>query len=86
MTLEPGDSTGVHTHEHEYYFHVLSGSVLDTINSERHSVGEFELPTGTHYLSLDGNELVLGDVRTPATHDAKNIGSDRYRETLVWLK
>lgn len=24
MTLEPGDSTGQHTHEHDYFFRVIS--------------------------------------------------------------
>ena len=87
MTLEPGEHTGVHTHEHEYFFHVLEGSVIDTLDADGNSVGEFEFRSdSTHYLTLDGDQLVLGDIRAPATHDAKNIGPNRYHEILVEFK
>ncbi len=87
MSLEPGESTGVHTHKHEYFFHVLEGSVLDTIDADGNSLGELEFPSGsTHYLALDGDELIFSGIRVPATHDAKNVGPNRYREILVELK
>ncbi|HEY5647803.1 MAG TPA: cupin domain-containing protein [Pseudomonadales bacterium] len=87
MTLEPGESTGMHTHEHEYFFHVLSGSVLETLDAGGRSLGESEFRAGkTYYLTLDGDELVLGNARAPAKHDAKNVGSGRYHEILVELK
>ena len=87
MTLEPGESTGLHTHEHEYFFQVISGSTLETIGSDGASLGEFEFRTGsTHYLTLDGDELVYGDVRVPAEHEARNVGSSRYFAILVELK
>jgi hypothetical protein len=87
MTLEPGESTGQHTHENDYFFQVISGSTLETIDSNGVSLGGFDLVTGsTHYLTLKGEELIYGDVRVPATHDAKNIGPDRYYEILVELK
>lgn len=87
MVLAPGDSTGIHTHEHDYFFHVLSGSTLDTVDAQGKPLGEFEFSTGrTYYLSLLGDELVMADVRVPATHDARNVGADPYREILVELK
>lgn len=87
MALEPGESTGQHTHEHTYFFQVISGSTLETIDENGKSLGSFDLNTGsTHFLTLDGHELVYGDVRVPATHEAKNIGTDRYFEILVELK
>ena len=87
MALEPGESTGVHTHEHEYFFQVISGSTLETISSDGESLGSFEFSSGsTHYLTLDGDDLVYGDVRVPAEHEAKNVGSSRYFEILVELK
>ena len=87
MTLEPGESTGLHTHEHEYFFQVVSGSKLETISSEGDSLGVFDFATGsTHYLTLDGNELVYGNIRVPAKHEAKNVGPNRYHEVLVELK
>jgi hypothetical protein len=87
MTLEPGESTGLHTHDNEYFFQVISGSTLETISSDGDSLGEFDFPTGsTHYLTLEGDELVYGDLRVPAKHDAKNVGASRYYEILVELK
>ena len=87
MTLAPGESTGQHTHENEYFFQVISGSTLETISSEGTSLGEFEFATGsTHYLKLDGDELIYGDVRVPASHEARNVGSSPYHEILVELK
>lgn len=87
MALEPGESTGLHTHENDYFFQVISGSTLETIDSDGVSLGEFDLATGsTHFLNLDGSELVYGDVRVPATHEARNVGADRYYEILVELK
>ena len=87
MALEPGDSTGVHTHQHEYFFQVVSGSTLETIDSDGTSLGKFDFATGsTHYLTLEGEELVYGDVRVPARHEARNVGSSRYFEILVELK
>ena len=87
MTLEPGESTGVHVHEHEYFFQVVSGSTLETISSDGESLGAFEFADGsTHYLTLDGDELVYGDVRVPAKHEARNVGDSRYFEILVELK
>lgn len=87
MTLEPGESTGLHTHENEYFFQVISGSTLETVSSHGASLGEFDFSTGsTHYLKLEGDELVYGDLRVPAEHEAKNVGSSRYYEILVELK
>ncbi len=87
MTLEPGESTGQHTHEHDYFFQVIAGSTLETIASSGASLGGFEFATGsTHFLTRDGDELIYGNARVPATHDAKNVGSGRYHEILVELK
>ena len=87
MALEPGESTGLHTHEHEYFFQVVSGSTLRTVASDGASLGEFDFVTGsTHYLTLEGDHLVYGDIRVPARHEAINVGSDRYFEILVELK
>ena len=87
MTLEPGESTGLHTHQHEYFFQVISGSTLETIARDGTSLGEFNFSAGsTHYLTLEGDELVYGDLRVPAEHEARNVGSNRYFEILVELK
>ena len=87
MALEPGESTGIHTHEHEYFFQVITGSTLETVTREGQSLGAFEFASGsTHYLTLEGDELVYGEARVPAEHEARNVGSSRYFEILVELK
>lgn len=87
MLLEPGESTGVHTHRHEYFFHVLEGSTIDTTDADGKSTGTLDLRTDhTYYLTLEGDNLVFEGGRVPATHDAKNVGPGRYREVLVELK
>lgn len=87
MLLAPGESTGLHTHEREYFFHVLEGSTLGTSDENGESLGDFEFKTGsTNWIRLEGDEVVLGSSRVPATHDAKNLGSTQYREILVEFK
>ena len=84
--IEPGDSTGTHTHLHDYVFHVVEGSTLEVPDSDGNTV-RLEAETGlTMYVGLDGDEIVTEEMRGPATHDAKNIGDTRYREILVELK
>ncbi len=87
MVVEPGESTGLHTHRHEYFFHVLEGSTMHVTDKEGALINDVELETGsTNWVTLDGDDTVIGEVRVPATHDAKNIGSSRFREILVELK
>ena len=87
LLLEPGESTGLHTHHNDYFFHVLEGSTLGANDKNDQDLGDFEFEAGsTHWISIDGDELVFGDLRIPATHDARNTGSGRYREILVELK
>ena len=87
MTLAPGESTGLHTHAHDYFFHVLSGSTLETWDADGEPLGEFEFRSGsTNYLTCAGDQLSFGELQVPATHDAKNVGKNPYREILVELK
>ena len=87
LTLAPGEGSGVHTHENTYFFQVLEGSTLETLDAEGNSLGSFDFETGsTVWLDLDGDDVVLNDLRVPATHDAKNVGNNPYREILVELK
>ena len=87
MVLEPGESTGVHTHHHDYVFHVLEGSRLEitdalgqTLFTRHFEVGELSAPR------VEGDMLVDGESRVPATHSARNIGPSRFSEVLVEKK
>ena len=87
LTLAPGEESGVHTHEHPYFFQVLTGSTLSTLDADGQDLGSFTFEDGqTVWLDLEGDEVILDDVRVPATHNAKNIGSETYREILIELK
>lgn len=87
MNLAPGEATGVHTHTRSYMLYVIEGSTVDTLDTQGNSLGAVEADAGhTVYFELQGDQLVLGEKRFPAKHDAKNIGSTRYREVLVEFK
>ncbi len=86
--LEPGESTGVHTHALPYFFRVVAGSTLAVSASDGSSLGDIEFKTGsTHSLTLDGDDLVAArGGRVAATHSATNVGDSAYHEILVELK
>lgn len=86
--LDPGESTGVHTHTHPYFFQVVQGSTLAISDEARDSLGDIEFRTGsTHSLTIENGELVAaGGGRVPVTHAAKNVGTTSYHEILVELK
>ena len=87
MVLEPGESTGVHTHEHSYIIQVLEGSTLEATDADGNSAGTLEAKEGeTYWVPVENGEVVVGDLRASATHNATNIGANRYREILVEVK
>ncbi len=87
MVLEPGESTGVHTHEHGYVIQVIEGSTLRATGENGENPIDLNLATDeTYWVDVKDGEVILGDARAPATHDAKNIGAGRYREILVEIK
>lgn len=90
FTLEPGEETPVHTHEHAYTFYVLDGAPLDVFDADGNDLGQFDAHSGAVFdFVLDGDELVSNDdkgLRVPATHKARNAGTTRYREVLVESK
>lgn len=90
FALEPGEKTPVHTHRHDYVFHVLEGSTLEVFGADGSALGSFEAKTGdTFALRCEGDELISADdkgMRAPATHAARNAGENRYREILVETK
>ena len=87
MVLDPGQETGIHTHKSSYMLYVIEGSSIDTLDTEGNSLVVVDAKPGhTVYFELVGDELVVGDMKFPATHGAKNVGNTRYREVLVEIK
>ena len=90
FVLEPGATTPVHTHEHDYIFYVLDGAPLQVYGADGRELGKFDARTGAVFaLRCEGDELVSVDEkghRVPVTHSARNCGTTRYREILVETK
>ena len=87
MVLEPGESTGVHTHSRDYVFYVIEGSTGELTDKDGIVLGNLDLKAGsTMSYRLEGEELVAGELRVPATHSARNVGTTRFRDILVDTK
>jgi hypothetical protein len=92
FTLEPGEETPMHTHEHSYMWYAIAGAPLQIFDENGKDLGTLEVPTGAIYsLKLDNGFLeVLSEpgkgMRVPARHKARNVGSAPYREVLVEYK
>ncbi|MGE0669232.1 MAG: hypothetical protein AB7O49_21990 [Sphingomonadales bacterium] len=87
LVLEPGESTGVHRHELDYVVHVIEGSTLLATDGDGANPAEVTLRDGdTFCFSVADGIASSGGMRTTATHDARNIGSCRYREIMVEIK
>jgi len=87
MSLEPGESTGMHTHKNTYFFQVIEGSTLKTVGPDGTDYGDLPLAPGdTIFVDVEGDTVRVGDLTGPATHEAVNVGGTRYFEILVELK
>jgi beta-alanine degradation protein BauB len=81
LALEPGASTDVHEHEHDYLLIQLEGDKISGI-FEPDTHGEY--PPGT----VEG-DVAYGNVfytKKGGVETAKNTGEKPYREILVELK
>ena len=74
MTLEPGEASALHHHEHDYYLAILSGDLIAGVGRDDFTV--FRIPPG-------GNTV---GVSHGGTEWAFNIGTQTYREVLFELK
>jgi hypothetical protein len=88
FVLEAGEKTTVHTHTHDYVFCVLeAGGGEELFDANDTFLGAGEIKSGeTHYVELQGKELVSDFMRYPASHALRNSGNTRYREIVIELK
>lgn len=87
LLLEPGESTGVHTHEYDYMVHVIEGSTLHATDGKGENPADVPLSDNdTFYFAVKDGVATSGSLQTTVTHDAKNIGPGRYREIMVEVK
>ena len=87
LKLEPGEKSGVHTHAHDYFIHVIEAAELRAFEADGAIIGDFNYPVGeTIYVEIDGEDAVFDGNRASATHEVQNIDNTRYRELLVEMK
>ena len=88
--LDPGETTPVHTHRHDYAFYVMAGSTVAVLDADGVEIAEVPVATGTvmAFRLLDNSLIAEGmeDLVVPATHATRNVGTTPYREILVELK
>ena len=90
LDLEPGEQVDRHTHELDYVVRIVSGSTLEVFGPDGESLDIVELEAGeTTSFRVDGDQIVAdrpGYPAVPATHSARNVGSDTFREVLIEFK
>ncbi|MGI9622268.1 MAG: hypothetical protein ACR2PK_05470 [Acidimicrobiales bacterium] len=87
LILEPGEETGVHTHELDYIVHVVEGATLLATDGNGENEAEVTVATDdTYYFAVNGDVASAGGLETTATHNATNLGPGRYKEIMVEVK
>ena len=90
LDLEPGEQGERHTHELDYVIRILSGSTLEVSGSEGELLDTVDLEAGGAVsFQIQGDQIVSdrpGYPAVPATHSARNIGSNTFREVLIEFK
>ncbi|MEQ8442746.1 MAG: hypothetical protein RIM33_16080 [Alphaproteobacteria bacterium] len=90
--LRPGESTAMHTHEHDYIWYAISGAPLQLYDENEKDLGVLDVPTGAVFnLKLRGDEIEIVSepgkgMRAPVRHRAVNAGKEPYREILIEFK
>ena len=91
-TLEPGERSGVHTHEKNYTFIVTQASELKELDGHGNYVEAPPLKKGdifSYNISEDNTtllDMIGNSLSQPSTHEAVNIGDSTYKEILIEYK
>ena len=90
LDLEPGEQGERHTHKLDYVIRILSGSTLEVSGAEGELLDTVDLEAGGAVsFQIQGDQIVSdrpGYPAVPATHSARNIGSNTLREVLIEFK
>ena len=90
LDLEPGEQGERHTHELDYVIRILSGSTLEVCGSDGELLDTVELEAGgATSFQIQGDQIVSdrpGYPAVPATHSARNVGPNKFREVLIEFK
>ena len=90
LDLEPGEQGERHTHTLDYVIRVLSCSTLEVFGPDGELLETVELEAGgATSFQIQGDQIVSdrpGYPAVPATHSARNVGPNRFREVLIEFK
>ncbi|MDJ0958493.1 MAG: hypothetical protein QNI91_16625 [Arenicellales bacterium] len=90
LDLEPGEHGEQHTHSLDYVIRILSGSTLQIFGPKGELLDTVELGSGGAVsFRVEGDQIVAdrpGYPVVPATHSAKNVGTNTFREVLIEFK
>ena len=90
LDLEPGQTAERHTHSLDYVVRVISGSALEVFGPAGELLDTVELEAGGAVsFRIEGDQVVSdrpGYPTVPATHSARNVGENTFREVLIEFK
>ncbi len=90
LDLEPGEQGERHTHELDYVVRVLAGSTLEVSGPDGEVLDTVKLESGgADAFRVDGDQILSdrpGYPVVPATHSARNVGTNPFREVLIEFK
>jgi hypothetical protein len=90
LDLEPGDGGYLHTHKLDYVVRVISGSTVEVSGPHGELLCTVDVEAGGIVnFRMDGDQIVSDRPRAPAipaTHSARNIGANTFREVLTEFK
>ena len=77
LRLEPGQSTGLHNHEHDYLYVVIGGGTLQGADAD----GNRRDPN-----TMEDGHVVFRNIPEGDVHEAINAGEGPWRNIIVELK
>ncbi len=89
LDLDPDERIPLHRHDLDYLFYVYAGGTIEVFDEEGKPAGMLYPKAGDVLaFRVEGDQLIPdgGGAPVPATHSARNAGSERYREVLVEMK
>ncbi len=90
LDLKPGQQGERHTHQLDYVVRIIAGSTLEVFGPRDELLDTVKLEAGAAVsFQIDGDHFVSDRPRypaVPATHSAKNVGPDAFREVLIEFK
>jgi quercetin dioxygenase-like cupin family protein len=76
LNLVPGQSTGLHRHESDFFYIAIGGGTLQGIDAE----GNLGEPS-----TMEDGHVVFRNIPDEEVHEAVNVGDEQWRNIVVEL-